>query len=291
MEFIFGDDCSPDNSITLLKQVLAQYPQRIEQTVILSNGRNRGQLQTRSSGLLHATGTFVGTVDSDDWVEPDTFKTLYQRAEEEKADCVLCGYHRDFSDHTEACPRVFPYTRGRDLVENVYKFPFEFFMWGALLRNEDRLRTILLRYYNNPDWEGVTMWEDVAVMLPYYYGAEKIAYCDDCFYHYNKANVSSAVNNQNEEKVYQALKVVDYLREMMSEPSIDLTLQNLAFGAKNPLKDLRGARVWREEHKVSNRYILKYTSIPKRLRYMLWLMAHGISFPYYWGVKLSRALK
>ena len=291
MEFIFVDDRTPDNSVELLKKVISQYPQREGLVRILINENNRGPMQSRLDALLQAKGQYVAAVDSDDWIEPDAFETLYKKAEEEKADCVLFGYHRDFSDRSETCQRVFPYTNGKEFVENVYKFPFEFFMWGTLLKNEERFRGILKRYFNNPNWEGLTMWEDVAIMFPYYCGTERLAYSNNCFYHYNKANEGSTVNNQNEIKVYQALKVVDFLREELDEPSLNLTLHNLAFGAKTPLIAIKGSKTWREEHPESNRYILQYTSIPKRLRYLLFLMAHGISFPYFWATKVVRLVK
>lgn len=291
MEFIFVDDCSPDNSIEILNKVIEQYPQRKDQVIILTNSENRGPMQSRLDALLQSNGQFVAAVDSDDWIESDTFQILYQKAEEEKADCVIFGYHRDFADYSETCLRVFPYTNGKELVENVYKFPFEFFMWGVLLKNDDYLKDIFKRYYNNPDWEGITMWEDVAIMLPYYYGAEKLAYCKNCFYHYNKANESSTVNNQNEVKVYQALKVVDYLRNTMNSQSLNLTFHNLALGAKGPLIELKGSKFWRREHQEANQYILQFKSIPLLLRYLLYFMAHGVSFPYFFAIKLSRFLK
>jgi len=291
MEYIFVDDCSPDNSIEILNNIIEQYPHRKKQTIILKNSQNRGLLQTRLFGFLHAKGVYLGTVDSDDWIEPDAFSTLYQKAEEKKADCVLFGYHRDFSNRSETCQRVFPYTNGKELVENVYKFPFEFFVWGVLIKNGERSKTIFNRYFNHPEWEGMTMWEDVAIMLPYYYGSEKLAYCENCFYHYNKANESSTVNNQNEAKVYQALKVVDYLRNTINSLSLNLTLHNLALGAKNPLIDIKGPEFWRREHQEANQYILQFKSIPPRLRFLLYLMAHGISFPYFWAIKLARVIK
>ena len=291
MEFIFVDDCTPDNSIEMLKKVVALYPERGGQTRILVNEKNRGPMQSRLNALLQAKGQYVAAVDSDDWIEPNAFDILYQKAEDEKADSVLFGYHRDFSDRSETCQRILPYTNGKGLVENVYKFPFEFFMWGVLLKNEERLEGVLRQYYNHPEWEGMTMWEDVAIMLPYYYGTKKLAYCEDCFYHYNKANESSTVNNQNETKVYQALKVVDYLRDFMNAPGLDLTLHNLALGAKGPLIDIKGPRYWSREHQEANQHILQFKSIPARLRYLLYFMAHCISFPYFWAIKLARVIK
>ena len=281
MEFIFVDDCTPDNSVDVIYKILDEYPHRKAQTRFLTNPKNRGQLQTRCYGYTHANGEYIGTVDSDDWIEPTAYESLYTIARKEAAECVIFSYHRDYASHSEECVRVFPFTTGEDLVINCYKFPFEFFMWGALVKNEKRLATILNRYYNKPDWEGVTMWEDVAVMLPYYYGTKHISYLGQCFYHYNKANVNSSVNTQDEKKVYQALKVVDYLRKTMAAPELDMTFHCLALGAKGALLDIKGVKAWRNEHSEANKHIMKFTSIPLKVRLLLWLSAQGFSFPYY----------
>ena len=34
IEYIFIDDCSPDNSVLILNQVLKEYPNRVNQTII-----------------------------------------------------------------------------------------------------------------------------------------------------------------------------------------------------------------------------------------------------------------
>lgn len=291
MEFIFVDDCTPDDSMGIAHRVAEEYLQRKGQLLFFTNEKNRGQLQTRIYGLAHAKGEYVSFVDSDDWIEPEAFESLYHQAKTDSAECVIFGYHRDFADHSELCQRVFGYNSGKELVANVYRFPFEFFFWGNLLKNDMQLKNILQQYADKPEWEGVSMWEDVAVMLPYYYGTQRLSYSKHCFYHYNKANENSAVSKQNESKVYQALRVVDFLRKEMNEPSLDLTLHNLALGAKNPLIGLKGPKCWRKEHPESNRHILQFTSIPKCLRYLLYLMAHGISFPYFWSLRIARVLK
>lgn len=288
MEFIFVDDCTPDNSVDIIHRVLNEYPHRISQTKFLHNEKNRGQLQTRCYGFMNAEGDFIGTVDSDDWIEPNAYESLYNQACNDEADCVLFGYHRDFATYSESCIRKFPFTTGEELVENCYKFPFEFFMWGSLVKNEERLLAILNRYYNNPDWEGITMWEDVLVMLPYYFGTKKISYSGQCFYHYNMANEGSTVNTQNEKKVYQALKVIDYLRKELFVPELDMTFHCLAFGAKGALLGIKGIKAWRTEHRDANKHIMKFTSIPLKVRLFFFMLSHGLSFPYYCAIVFAK---
>lgn len=50
---------------------------------------NGGSASARNVGLEHATGEYIGFVDSDDYVEPDMFEKLYTAAKEKDADMVF----------------------------------------------------------------------------------------------------------------------------------------------------------------------------------------------------------
>ncbi len=86
IEFILVDDGSADGSGTLCDGY-AKADSRI--TVI--HKKNAGLGMARNTGLQHARGKYVGFIDSDDYVLPEMFETLYRAAEEEQADLVLSG--------------------------------------------------------------------------------------------------------------------------------------------------------------------------------------------------------
>lgn len=92
IEFLFIDDCTPDKSMDVLRQVLDDYPERKPQVVVHRMAKNSGQAAVRTWGMQHATGDFVIHCDSDDWVEPDYCRALYETAERENADVVICDY-------------------------------------------------------------------------------------------------------------------------------------------------------------------------------------------------------
>ena len=69
LEIIFVDDCSPDNSIELVKKTLENYPERICSTKILRKPSNGGLAAARKYGLEYANGEYVIHCDSDDWVD------------------------------------------------------------------------------------------------------------------------------------------------------------------------------------------------------------------------------
>ena len=93
IEYFFVNDCSPDKSIEVLERILEEYPHRKHQVRILHHDKNKGLTSTRNTGLVAATGEYIAHCDSDDWVEPNMYETLYNKAKEEKADVVYCNFN------------------------------------------------------------------------------------------------------------------------------------------------------------------------------------------------------
>lgn len=53
------NDCTPDNSINVIQDVLKDYPSRKNQVKIVNLEINSGQAAARKRGVLEATGEFV----------------------------------------------------------------------------------------------------------------------------------------------------------------------------------------------------------------------------------------
>jgi len=89
-EIIAVDDCSTDNSLEILKQYEANYPDRFR---AIHSEVNKRQGGAKNIGLSLAQGEWIGFIDSDDWITPDMYEKLLARAEETGADMVGCDYH------------------------------------------------------------------------------------------------------------------------------------------------------------------------------------------------------
>lgn len=90
IEFIFVNDCTPDNSINVLETTLSEYPNRKHQVRIINQPRNMGAAQARKDGILAADGEYVIQCDSDDWVDPNMYFDMLKQAETTGADLVMC---------------------------------------------------------------------------------------------------------------------------------------------------------------------------------------------------------
>ena len=92
LEYVFVDDCTPDDSMEILKQVLDQYPHRKNGVKILRNETNLGVAKTIKKAIEACTGEYLIRCDPDDYVATDLYEKMLQKAQMENADVVVCDY-------------------------------------------------------------------------------------------------------------------------------------------------------------------------------------------------------
>lgn len=71
LECIVVDDCSPDNSIQIVRSIVDQYNGSIL-FAILTHTENKGLSVARNTGIEAAKGDYILFVDSDDWLPKDS---------------------------------------------------------------------------------------------------------------------------------------------------------------------------------------------------------------------------
>ena len=88
IQLVLVNDGSTDRS----KKIIQSYVVNNTDIVYVEN-QNHGLIQARITGLNHASGEYIGWVDSDDFIAPDMFEKLYQLAIENDADVAYCDYY------------------------------------------------------------------------------------------------------------------------------------------------------------------------------------------------------
>lgn len=89
-EIIAVDDCSTDNSADILKDYESRYPDKF---IAIRSEKNLHQGGAKNIGLARAKGEWLGFIDADDWVTPDYYKKLLDKARQTGADIVGCDYN------------------------------------------------------------------------------------------------------------------------------------------------------------------------------------------------------
>ena len=87
LEIIVVDDGSPDSC----PEICDQYATKDERIMVIHQ-TNQGQSSARNAGLDRAKGKYIAFVDSDDYVDQNYIRHMYQAISHNKADFVICAY-------------------------------------------------------------------------------------------------------------------------------------------------------------------------------------------------------
>lgn len=94
IEIILIDDGSTDNSGEICDRYKKSDPR-----INVIHKKNEGLGLTRNAGLREAKGTFVGFVDSDDYIEPNMYEKMYNTIQKNGNDAVICNSKRLTKDN------------------------------------------------------------------------------------------------------------------------------------------------------------------------------------------------
>lgn len=103
-EIIAVDDKSTDNSLEILRDYAKKHPGIFR---VIESPENARQGAAKNKGILAAKGEFLGFLDADDWVLPDTYECALKKAEETGADVVgfdICIVHEHTMIPTDRIP-------------------------------------------------------------------------------------------------------------------------------------------------------------------------------------------
>lgn len=89
IEVLIVNDGSTDRTEEICRQFV-----EVDSRFQLINQDSLGLGEARNRGIIEASGSYIAFVDGDDFVEPSMYKKLWQRAQQEQADLVLCGYKK-----------------------------------------------------------------------------------------------------------------------------------------------------------------------------------------------------
>ncbi|MCE9269679.1 glycosyltransferase [Bacteroides thetaiotaomicron] len=96
IEYVFVDDCTTDNSISVLRDIIAKYPDRESKVRILHHEHNRGLAAARNTAIGNAVGEYVMHVDSDDYLDIYAVEKSVNQIRKENADTLMFGMRHVF---------------------------------------------------------------------------------------------------------------------------------------------------------------------------------------------------
>lgn len=198
IEVIVVNDGTKDNSQKIVDKYVKKYPDKIK-SYIKENG---GQGSARNYGLKKASGEYIGYVDSDDFVEKDMYKKLYNKAKENNYDIVVCGNYNVSEDYQN---------KNIDAFINNYNTDLENIFFGKMaVWNKIYKRDILIK--NKLEFKEKVWYEDLAFTLKAIMNSNTFAFIDEPLYDY-LIREGSTMNNSN---VQRNLEILDAFNDILS---------------------------------------------------------------------------
>ncbi len=192
IEILAVNDGSTDDSLAILEKYAAN-----DSRIIILNKKNGGLSDARNFAFPHIHGEYVGFVDSDDFVDKDMYKVMYEKASSTDSDIVECNLHHTFEyyEDTEIGKHI---TDKDELIMNGRSV-----VWNKIYKSSWLLST------------GVTfpkglIYEDVNFYVKLIPFLNKISYVEEPFVHYVQR--SSSINNFQTLKTMQILDILDDIK-------------------------------------------------------------------------------
>lgn len=198
IEIIIVNDGTKDNSEEIIKKFMEKYPQKI----VYLKKENGGLSDARNFGIPYAKGEYIAFLDSDDYVEKDIYKEMYELAKKENSDMVECDFLWEYPNKVrEDIGQV--YNGKKEMLEKV-----RVVAWNKLIR-KSILEKTQIQFPKGLRYEDV---EFTYKLIPH---LNKVSFLKKTYIHYIQRE-NSIINVQNErtKEIFTVLEnVIDYYKE------------------------------------------------------------------------------
>ena len=208
IEYVFVDDCTKDDSIDILKNVLKQYPERISAVKIIKHKLNSGVSAARSTALKESTGKYILFVDSDDYIELNMAELMVNEAVEKSADIVFCSIINEYLNISQTIIKHIYSESKIQIINNSFSQPS---LCNKLFRKE-------LITKNQLDFhKGINYGEDLSFTPCLIYCANKFAFVDKPLYHYVQYNTNSYTSEFSDSHLKQTKEVIAVIENFFNK--------------------------------------------------------------------------
>lgn len=218
IEIICVNDGSTDGTLDILRA----YADNDDRIVVL-DGPNGGYGHAMNKGMAAAHGAYVGIVESDDYVDPRMFETLYDCAKENDLDFVKADFVKFWTRENGKVVEKPEYLSDKDRYYDVVLDPFENLdLFNAQMLNWAGIyRTLFIREHDIKHNESPgASYQDNGFWFQVFCQARRGMFLHERFYHYRQDNEASSINATN--KVFCMLDEYAWIRDWLhSNPELE----------------------------------------------------------------------
>lgn len=216
-EVLFIDDGSPDDS----SEFIHNYLKNSHVIYKIIKKENGGVSSARNLGIDEAKGEYVQFLDSDDYIEKDMFKELYEKAIETDSDIVYSGY-------------VYEESNGKEIYNNMGNLkPGEFsgkqaalgFIYGfSHTQTMTSIIKLSLLSSNNIKFDvNMKFAEDTAFEIKSYAHANRVYCINKIYCHYVKwgESVTNNISLNFLDVYYSNVDTLAYIKEKIKDKDLE----------------------------------------------------------------------
>lgn len=166
IEILFINDCSPDNSISILQSLISQYPNK--NIRIINNEVNSGTAISRNKGINNATGEYIFFIDDDDTIISECISLLVKAAIEYNNPDIVCPNVHCLTYNYNATQTIKYYNNNYDIRQSYFNHEWYEMPWNKLTRREFIIRNKLYFeniYYEDTPWSLHTVLTASSLLL------------------------------------------------------------------------------------------------------------------------------
>lgn len=273
IEIIIVDDCSNDNTISVIQNCIRTNTGIPVQ--IIHNERNCGVSTSRNNGLKVAKGEFIYFCDNDDWIAPDMLETMYSSAINNNSDLVMCDFTAEYQNRTEVIEIQYPQNSGKVSALKKYLSSIWNPIWNIIA-----LKSLFID--NNIFFPaGLNMCEDFLVSTQLLYKSKNPLHISRALYYYNRANNSSFLQNidakRRQMKIDVNLLTISFFKK---EGEYDTYKKELCWRLLNSKQELcfqpETFKQFLEIHPESHKYILSCPYLSLKVKITMWCLTHKL---------------
>ena len=276
LDYVFVNDCSPDNSLQVLTNTIAKYKIEANRYTIVNHVQNEGIAVSRTDCIAHAKGDYVYFVDSDDWIEKDTVEQMVSATKGGAIDIVGCDYMKDYLSGKTTCHHE---NYAESCEENMFRclnYDIATVLWKLLIR-----RDLFDNFKITPH---VDIVEDYIMSVKLYYYAKSFVAIPKAFYHYVQYN-QARVSLQTLWSISMHIKGVEEVEQFCREKRLydDKVAHKLLLRKFNIKSNFVLNRELKDEITYMNTFpeakgVWREMSYSNKERIKFWLAEHGF-FP------------
>lgn len=222
IEIILVNDGSTDNSLSICYKY-----QKKDKRIKVINKTNGGVSSARNRGIQEANGTYIGFVDSDDWIEPEMYEKLYAKIDDINADVGMCNYVVDNNGKStlKALDTDAEVFEKKDIVD--YLIPNMIGQDSFNSKQQNVMgsvcRLIIKRKFivdNKLMFKtDLALMEDLIFCVEAFLKVDILSLVNGGYYHY-VTNDNSALTSYRPNTIEERLEIHDYLRNLFEKESI-----------------------------------------------------------------------